>query len=498
MPNIRPLLPIPVLMTLVYLIFQNHHPSNDAWAYAADAVLGVDLLSPHHLLYTLTAHGVLGIFDFEFPIHLLQAMNALFAGISLVLLGLLLHRSNISVAGVCALQFLAGVSFVVMRFATENEAYMVPMPFVLLGCIVVQSKNSDFAWMLSGLCFGIAILYHQQHLAGAGMLVLWGVFFSRNFRGIVVFILCMLIPVAVGYFIAGEYVSGSGLKGWQYFFHDFYKGSAQFVPGVKQWLLTPVSLIRSVFQVHGYMFPIWSGNVILGMMSALGMSIVLYAIYRLRGTFSGYQKTKATKLPLFLLCGYFVFSVWFGANQEFMVPLPFFGLWFLALAFPGFSIQWVVLLGSGIFLWNLVNGLIPQRYLRLHAEAEIADMVVADTRVVWILNDESRMRHRLRYRLGIDDARLLHSPSYYLQMYGDFTKLEAEVDSFLGLGFCIRTDVLGAPDLISRGRILELESGRFWDTGWEVVDSVITDVGTYKVYEKCPRQQGVHLILSKK
>lgn len=492
--KVRLFLPIPVLLTFIYLVFQNHHPSNDAWAYAADAVLGVDLLSPHHLLYTLTAHSVLRIFDFGFPIHVLQALNAMVAGISLVVFGLLLHRSQVSNLGIYAWQFLAGASFVVMRFATENEAYLMPMPFVLLGCLWIQNKNAPRAWWMSGLSFGIAILYHQQHLAGAGMLILWGIFYRSNLREISVFLLSTVIPVTIGYYIAGTYVSGSGLEGWQYFFHDFYTGSAQFVPGVKQWLLTPVSLIRSVFQVHGYMFPIWSGNLVFALLSVLGMSAVLYAALKLRGIFSGYQKTNVAKLPLFLFFGYLLFSVWFGANQEFMVPLPFFGVWFLATAFSRISIHWVGLLGTGVFIWNLVNALIPQRYLKLNAEAEISDMIVADSRVVWILTDESKMRHRLRYRFGVDAAKLLHSPSYYLQMYGDLTRLQAEVDSFLAIGYCIRTDVLGAPDLISRSRILALESDRFWNSDWVAVDSFNTDVGVYTVYEQClKRDVGVML-----
>jgi hypothetical protein len=476
---------VPLIMTLLYLIFPNLHPSNDAWAYAADARLGVDLFSPHHLLYTASAYVVIRIFDFAEPILVLQGMNAFMAGLSLALMAWWLMRSGLRVSSIGAWVFTAGASFVLMRFATENEAYLMPMPFVLLSALFLQGALPAYRWMLAGLCMGLAILYHQQHLAAAAMIVVWGLWHKRNYAGVAVFIGMFLLPVILGYALVGVYLTGSGMYGWQYFFHDFHSGSAQFVPGMQQWLLTPISLVRAFFQVHGYMLPVLKGNILLALGTGFAFLTLIFVFTRIRSWWQCHQWSEHAVLPTYLFVAYLMFAIWFGANQEFMVPLPFLLFIIMAIWFQQIPQLNVWLLGISLLIWNLCNALIPQRFLILNAQSAIEDMILQDTSVVWILSDESAMRHRLRYTTGSEHFHLLHSPVYYTEMFGSTDSLQQTVASALSAGHCVRTDVLGAPALMSRKHILQAASQDFWLDEWAVVDSVLTDVGLYPVHLRC-------------
>jgi hypothetical protein len=180
-----------------------------------------------------------------------------------------------------------------------------------------------------------------------------------------------------------------------------------------------------------------------------------------------------------------MFAIWFGANQEFMVPLPFLLFIIMAIWFQQIPQLNVWLLGISLLIWNLCNALIPQRFLILNAQSAIEDMILQDTSVVWILSDESAMRHRLRYTTGSEHFHLLHSPVYYTEMFGSTDSLQQTVASALSAGHCVRTDVLGAPALMSRKHILQAASQDFWLDEWAVVDSVLTDVGLYPVHLRC-------------
>jgi len=119
------------LLTALCLALPTHNSTVDAWAYAAQVRYGHELLLPHHLwhngagwawLHLLHALGLR-----PDTLAALKGLNALAYGAVLAVLGHLLRRLGGPALPVAAGVLAVGSCWGLLRFATENETYILPL-----------------------------------------------------------------------------------------------------------------------------------------------------------------------------------------------------------------------------------------------------------------------------------------------------------------------------------------------------------------------------------
>ncbi|MFY7847612.1 MAG: hypothetical protein ACOVSS_01005, partial [Bacteroidia bacterium] len=148
--NLIPDLPLVIAFGLLYLLLPTTNPSLDAWGYAADIRWNGELWSAHHLLYNAWGRWLTGLFGTEYTLRLMQANNAVFATAALWCLRTVLQRVNpaFSTAGL----IFTGASFGFMRFAVENETYIMPLFFGMVALLADGRKT-----LLAEVCVAVAL-----------------------------------------------------------------------------------------------------------------------------------------------------------------------------------------------------------------------------------------------------------------------------------------------------------------------------------------------------
>ena len=161
---------LPFIPVVLYLLLPNQNPGSDAWGYTAlelkRQTQGTPYFSPHHLLFHEFGHSTFRLFPFRFIDFMgwMQILNAFFGGVSLwFFYKISLHSFDKKTALV--LTFLVGSTFGIIRFATENETYVIPITLSLAGSLALLKRNNSFKWLYAGfLLLGLAVLFHQIHI----------------------------------------------------------------------------------------------------------------------------------------------------------------------------------------------------------------------------------------------------------------------------------------------------------------------------------------------
>lgn len=482
---------IPVLTGIIYLLLPNHNPGNDAWAYAAAARWGSEVFSPHHLLYNVPGRIWSLASDGWMVLEFMQALNALSAAISLSLFARLALPQSDS-RWLPLAQFFAGSTFSVLYYATENEAYMLPIPLVLWALIQIRNNQNSRAWLMAGCWLTLAFLIHQQHLMSfLAFAVVALISKDQRWRRLVLLSMpfTVLVPVAYYFAWAQEPLLESP---FQYFFHDFYQGSATWVAGSKHWMLAPVNLVRIFIFLHGDIAAVLTHNPALGMTGMAGAALLVWGgwligkslIPSLRHCVSSLGKkirmvnfswsglpdshTTLTALIKLLLLFHLIFALWFGANHEFMLPIPVL-LSLLWLYRPGLvSAKGLVFFSLGMLAWNLSFCTIPKRFFRTDPSLALAQMIEQYSNDAWILFDESRIRHIMVYFSGKQPGNLLHGPEWYIETGRYPAQLGDLIAELHQGGYRIYSDCPGRPRPLNRASLTRADASGFW-TAWEIV-----------------------------
>lgn len=118
----------------IYILLPCRFSSTDAWYYAACIKYNTELLHPFHLIYNLFGKIICFIpenFGID-TLACLKIMNAFFAVMSLYVVMLILQYVKKKKSEIILITALCGASFSLMRYATENETYIVPLFFGLV------------------------------------------------------------------------------------------------------------------------------------------------------------------------------------------------------------------------------------------------------------------------------------------------------------------------------------------------------------------------------
>lgn len=440
----------------------NH--SGDALGYAAECArmqaTGTVNWSPHHLLYhPLLAYSHLwpGKY-FTDILPWAQAINAVAAGGCLAMLYLLSRNSGNGFIAV----LLAGSAFGVMRFATENETYMLPILFSLWGSwfLFKYRVSGQKQHLLAGfLALSVAILFHQIHvwwwLAAA-----WTLRKDRTAR---ICMTCTVILVAAVYALAA---GAMGVPWWRFPFSDALSGTVELVPGVDHVKFTVINLIRTWVQVHGSIPWFVKASAVCAGLSMAGLlflvSAATLAMIHRKSTANDATTDMQQQFYRLALLLHLIWAFYSSGNAEFMVMIPFLAV----LSFP-----WVlnrfkrsfILAALGMLAWNSGTALLPNRIFRTDASAftvkAMQRLTPAEGKAYWIgrhkVQTENYLSamtaiHRLQRDSFLSNMQLLTAPADR----GPHTRTEPDIDSLIRAGALVFTDCLEYPEPVSRSTML--------------------------------------------
>ncbi|MBX7243527.1 MAG: hypothetical protein K1X92_17440 [Bacteroidia bacterium] len=424
---------------VVYLFFPVVNSTIDAWYYAAAIRHGHALFLPHHLLYNAFYYSLVKIAAF-FSVKtdilaFTKILNSLFAGLGLLMLQKILERMQILPAFQAVALLITGFSFGYWRFAIENETYVLPLSFSLIAsfCYLqfLHSRRISLL-ILSGVLASLAALFHQIHIAwwlglAAG---LW-IAEKKNERKNLLFfgLTAFLIPLAylsVWVFYEGK---SPGLQPLlQFILHDFTTGEARIQPGIMPFLLTPVNLFRSFFQLHGDTLPMLKTQKTAWLITGLCVCLTIAGVYLWKTTQNtpAPPSVKATipdtfrKTHIMILLLHILMIFIASGNAEFTAMIP--PLFFILLT-P--AIQTRIPLSSALTLslipaiWNCYFGILPRQnpiteylltqkaaFIRLHPDA------------LFILNDKPLIENLFYYETGKENQYHIENTPAVLQQKG--------------------------------------------------------------------------------
>lgn len=461
-----------LFLTLLVLLLPTRNSTADAWYYAACVRHGHDLLLPHHLLHNAVGWIWLRLLR---PLHpdamrALLTLNALAYGSTLLALRALLRPLTSHTGLRLALLALAGSSFGLLRFATENETYVLPL---------LLSAWASVAWLrhlrtaapgplvLAGLLAAGACLLHQlQAWWWLGLLMGTALYSPRRGATLVFAAPALLVPLT--YWLALPYwqLPGTVPALVRFALHDFLTGSAGAPASVpKAALLTVANVVRTFAQVHGSTLALLRHLPWLAAVPLLGMIAVVWAWLRRPRTIELVTPGTAGLPPAqarvvrrthgLILGLHLAFAAWASGNAEFMVMLPVL-LALLLTAAPSALARPLTAAVGALLAWNLAFGLLPNHLLDFTNLPPLLARVQREPQTLFLLDNHNLALNRLHYLTGHDGApNVLPAPDLLLTKRHDTpAQLQAWLRAQQQTGRRLSTDALNGPQLLDRASLL--------------------------------------------
>lgn len=435
-----------LVCSLIYLLLPTSNHSGDALGYAASPDPG-----PHHLLYDLWC---LLLHQLSFHNHqvmaVLTATNAIAAGMGLWIFGRLLRFGGIS--NPAPWIWLAAGCFGWLRFATENETYILPILFSLTGTLYLlkASQIGCNRFWPAFVLLGIAVLSHQIHIMWLLAATIW-LWRNSGFKKHTVWPPLVSALLLIGaYWLAAVALE----KPFVVFLRgDIGSETVQLIPGISNFLFTPVSFIRSVVQVHGNIAVFWQRYIWFRLAAAGCLLLLVYLLFLLWQFRKQIVKQPVnSKIPQLLLL---VFSMqllfaWYSeGNAEFMVMLPMILTWWLAskLKIPD---KIIVVFALLLWLWNGSAALIPDHifnYRNLDSESKW----YGKYKGFYMAQNAIELTNFLQFKQG---NRTTSGPEKSPADCGDTAILAHSIDSCLQLNIPVYTDCISHASAMNRKTVV--------------------------------------------
>ena len=309
--------------------------TGDGWGYAADVIQAdswqsKELVSAHHLFYNYLCYALKPIFISSKinPINGFTAMNWMFYGLAIfvfykVLLALK-YNQNQSIYWT----LLVAGCFGVLRFSLENETYILPLFFALLGSHLITNFNNSKSHEYMGfLLLAISVLFHQSYIFWFLAFVVSGIY-RRRFMAIFLSAFTIVLFYLLFAIQSNQSISS-------FILHDVDAGLVQVIPNMNNLKFTLINGFRTIFQVHGNMLILIENWTVLSLIGIGGAVLFFYGLgislkKQLRRFASKIKQLASlsnlinrAKNPFFiafiLQLGFAFYSV---GNAEFMVMLP--------------------------------------------------------------------------------------------------------------------------------------------------------------------------------
>jgi hypothetical protein len=516
------------IFLFLYILFPSHNNSGDAWSMAADAKFGHELFSPHHLLYTINLYLLAHLVKTSVILELGILMNAVAGWFCLIVLYQVLNLLSQNHRRVLYLMAIAALSFGFWRYTTENEVYIIPVLFSLLGsyfyikAIIKRNYSTGFA-LLSGLFATMACLYHQIHIFWfIGLAIGWLLFPAKN-RVINCILFSLTFSLAaIAYLVvirAYLHLPITIYNILHFTFHDYYTGAAGNKIGASNFILGIINFVRTFIQVHGQIYEMVSKNVFWLMpaiISAFLFFCAIILIFRDRKKFINDSVAKQKKIfvrklslqpsannqPLtyifhthllvFLL--QLAFAVYNIGNAEFMVMLPVLLVIILA-ASNQLPTKSLALSALGLLIWNFCYGIYPDNKLHFNADDKVTQFIIEHPKDIFIVAEPAIVFNQYYYREGHWPQNAWAGPEYY-PFHAPLKELVTRIDSVIINKGVIYSDCQGRPVLKNRASMLMDNDDFFFYQKPKQVARFKTDAGDHIIYKytEWTGKYGLHLM----
>ncbi|OQX97495.1 MAG: hypothetical protein B6I20_12490 [Bacteroidetes bacterium 4572_117] len=479
-----------VLYTIIYIFFPTNNSTIDAYNYAANVKWGHDLFFPHHLLYNLPAwliHSLFQTFYFDLDVlQLMKTINAIAAGLVLFVFFKILKQLSVQKNTITALLLVAGSSFGFFRFATENEAYIIPLLMSVISSyyflLFVNKKLNQYI-LVSGFFASMACLFHQIHVFWFIGIFIGLISFKYKTKPLVFFLLPgFLIPVV--YFLAFRFGNNEFIKADNlliYVLYDYFYGTANVEFSFDNIILGFINLIRSYVQVHGIILILIKKYVFLIIVILLSGFFFIKALLSLKSIQKNKQLNRNFLLVhviIFIL--QFAFAIFAGGNAEFMVMLPILSL-FVAITYVELNNTFYKNLGIAILIWNMSFAVLPNYIFDYKNNKQIINYIETKTKHYFILSEDVLIQNKIYYQTGIPwNGYILKSPAGNKINGKNLSELSLQIDSLLKQNKTIYTDCIDEPVVFNRAAYLSAnENNLFFKNYHNIkVDSFQTFAGT--------------------
>jgi len=428
----------------------------------------------------------------------MKIINSFVGGLCLYLFSIILKGTGRSTGEIFRVVFLAGSSFTVMRYSTENEVYLFTLVFSLGATIFFQdylNNRSFLKLLISGFLASISKLYHQIGVFWWLGLFIGLIIFRNHWKSKIVFVFTIL-PVILVYGIVAFQLPEfekifTGV--FQFALRDFLSPGFDKIPGWENFFFTPVNFIRSFIQIHGYIFQMIGEN-ILWIIPGL-VSIFLLRVIFIKKRFLIREEEIINRqffnTHLIILVFSFAFAFIAEGNAEFMVMVPFLGF---LLLFSKVKIRdrSMILIGIALLVWNISYGLIPRNNFEFTHNTMLESWIKENLDATFVLKSDQQVVSRLYYQSGVEFyPRIIKSPSLLIQQGMNITDLYNKLDTLLVRENQIYTDCVNYPGILLRQRIIDTGKDDCFiaEYEYELVDSVETIFGTFFLHRIGNREQ---------
>lgn len=428
----------------LYLLFPAAFSTTDGWNYAAEIKHSGDLVYPFHLLYNLLGYifCYLPVKAGADTLSCLKLMNSLFAVWAVYVVQVIIRRTINRQAMTVLISCLAGASFSLMRYAAENETYIIPLFFGLaaLNSFISFHRHGKISSAAAASVWAsLSVLFHASYICWwTGLMA--GFIIRKNARAFLLSILISLVVPAA--YLLTAFISEGNLQ--YQALHDFFLrdmgGNITFGVTGKGILFTLINIVRSFVQVHGYMFAMVRNNLTFVLPALMSVILFLLSLTVFPGRGKGFSTI--TVVILIILVLNLLLALLSSGNAEFMVMLPVL-VFIIVSDLTKSPEKFLLFILSSMLLWNISYGLIPQGINDGKQEEYLVSRDLAGENTIIIASDDQLIKSMIYYETGIKDRGSVLMPPARMKMAGLTPGvLEAKIDSALAAGCEVLTDCI--------------------------------------------------------
>jgi len=366
-----------------------------------------------------------------------------------------------------------GSCFGFIRFATDAEAYIVPLFFALWGSYVMLSKRQVF---FASFLVAVACLFHQMYVFWwIGLYILVFRYFIKNrFQNFILYASAACI-VPVVYLIVYYSTENDCNNIIEFVFHDYIRYDSvgiSFKPVTL--ILTPVSFFRTFFQVHGYFLPLLMKYRWLCVPVFFSLVLFFTGCFYLKGFIKKKNESIAcnkqfaqTHLIIFFL--QFLFAAISDGNAEFMYMLPFAGILFLIIYYR-IRLRTFFYYTIALFVWNFSLAIYPYHFIEMGNEKSMAKFTAENDKETYYLQGKNFIECIMTY----------YYPDKNVQLYSAEKKVN--IDSLISVNGSVITNMVGNKTLLSRAALVsDLDKDLENKYAVEKIDSITYDLGILNI-----------------
>ncbi len=481
----------------IYILIPTQNSSIDAWAYAGNIKYSEDLLKAHHLLYSIfgwSIYQIVNLTGFTMDIlAFMKVINAVSAVLGLWIFSKILKRLLIEEDKIILYTLIVGSCFAWMRFATENETYIIPIVFSLIGTLsFLKFTQTDrkVSMIKSGFWLALACLFHQIHFVWWLGILIGLVIQKSSVKSYIAYILpALIVPLFYYPAVYIQYIEQPTLTQIiKYIFTDFYAGNITTSIGLENIYLTIINFIRSFIQLHGNIPLLIKHNFIFIIPVIISSILLLFSLRKLTLMQINISANFRLILVIIFLLHLTVAFLSVG-NAEFMVMLPFLFVLIISVSYD-ITVLKLKYIASFLLVWNLSFGLIPNYYFSSNNYNKWLTRIEENKNALFIFEEKALVENQYYYKTGKKGLiNLAYPPAVWEDKGKDPQYILNSINEYLDANFTVYVDDINAPEVLNRAHLLKSSNTNYYNEfEWIKTDSISTVYGTRFLHQIVKKQ----------